>query len=137
MKKLVITSSLFEGEIVLTYTADGNLKAFENNATLTPLQQAWLIKEMPWRKEQLNIMLGKSKTMKVVETDVVPTFHEFYLAYNNKVGKKDAESTWNKLPAHKKVMAFAFIKKYLDRKKKEGTALPYPQTYLNAEPWND
>jgi hypothetical protein len=137
MKQLVITSTMFEGEILLTYSPEGVLKAFENNATLDKVQQDWLFKNMPWYKAWVQPLMAKSKTMKIIEVDVTPSFEAFYQAYGNKVGKKDAERTWQKMPNHKKVMAFVFVKKYLDRKKKEGTALPYPQTYLNAEPWND
>lgn len=66
-------------------------------------------------------------------TDV--SFDEFYKRYPKKVGRKtDTERAWNKLPEVDKLEAILYIEA-LVKLKSDGTAFPYPATYLNKKYW--
>ncbi|MCC2590339.1 hypothetical protein [Chryseobacterium sp. MFBS3-17] len=66
-------------------------------------------------------------------TDV--SFDAFYRKYPRKVGPKElTEKAWNKLPEADKLEAILFIDELVNLKS-DGTAYPYPATYLNKKYW--
>lgn len=63
-------------------------------------------------------------------------FEIFWNTYSYKVGKiPTAQKAWGKLSDGEKIEALLYISKLKDKKKIEGTALPYPSTYLNGKYW--
>ncbi|MBB5334499.1 hypothetical protein [Chryseobacterium koreense] len=63
------------------------------------------------------------------------TFENFYKQYPRKVGPKEVtEKAWNKLGNVDKMEAILFIPE-LVKLKSDGTAFPYPASYLNKKYW--
>lgn len=63
------------------------------------------------------------------------SFENFYRTYPRKVGPKEAtEKAWNKLGNVDKMEAILFIPE-LVKLKADGTAFPYPASYLNKKYW--
>lgn len=63
------------------------------------------------------------------------SFDSFYKQYPRKVGPKEVtEKAWNKLGNVDKMEAILFIPE-LVKLKSDGTAFPYPASYLNKKYW--
>ncbi|MBB5334720.1 hypothetical protein, partial [Chryseobacterium koreense] len=63
------------------------------------------------------------------------SFANFYKQYPRKVGPKEVtEKAWNKLGNVDKMEAILFIPE-LVKLKSDGTAFPYPASYLNKKYW--
>ncbi|PIF44904.1 hypothetical protein CLU96_1901 [Chryseobacterium sp. 52] len=66
-------------------------------------------------------------------TDI--SFEAFYKRYPKKVGRKaETEKAYNKLGDVDKMEAILFIEALI-KLKSDGTAFPYPATYLNKKHW--
>lgn len=66
-------------------------------------------------------------------TDI--SFDAFYKRYPKKVGRKaDTEKAWNKLNEADRMEAILYIPELI-KLKADGTAFPYPATYLNNKYW--
>ena len=65
----------------------------------------------------------------------VVSFDAFYEKYPKKVGRKeDTLKAWNKLKEVEKMEAILYIPELI-KLKSDGTAFPYPATYLNKKLW--
>lgn len=63
------------------------------------------------------------------------SFEAFYQQYPNKVGPKEkTKKDYGKLSDAEKMEAILFIPELI-KMKKDGTAYPYPATYLNQKYW--
>ena len=63
------------------------------------------------------------------------SFEAFYKRYPKKVGRKeDTQKAWNKLSEADQMEAILFVSELI-RLKNDGTAFPYPATYLNKKYW--
>lgn len=63
------------------------------------------------------------------------TFEAFYKAYPRSVGRKEQTlKMWNKLGKTDQLEAILYIEE-LKKLKSDGTAFPYPATYLNQKMW--
>ena len=63
------------------------------------------------------------------------SFENFYRQFPRKVGPKEVtEKAWNKLSNVDKMEAILFIPELI-KLKNDGTAYPYPATYLNKKYW--
>lgn len=104
-----------------------------------------------WKDEQINKILPKipvnlpmmisdikaqklNSTWKFSEIQDL-TFESFYKEYPSKVGPKEkTKKAYEKLSDAEKMEAILFIPE-LVKIKKDGTAYPYPATYLNQKYW--
>ena len=67
-------------------------------------------------------------------------FNDFYSQYPRKMGRKDAERSWNRLTPIQQAECLEAIPNYLKYWKVKETAkdfIPYPATFLNQERWTD
>ena len=67
-------------------------------------------------------------------------FNEFYALYPRKMGRKDAERSWNRLTPIQQAECLEAMPNYLKYWKIKETAkdfIPYPATFLNQERWTD
>ncbi len=63
------------------------------------------------------------------------SFEAFYKRYPKKVGRKElTEKAYNKLSEADKMEAILFVTELI-KLKNDGTAFPYPVTYLNQKHW--
>jgi hypothetical protein len=68
------------------------------------------------------------------------TFQDFYSLYPRKMGRKEAERSWNRLtPAQQAecLEAMPNYIKYWKIKQTQKDFIPYPATFLNQERWTD
>ena len=68
------------------------------------------------------------------------TFNDFYNLYPRKMGRKDAERSWNRLTPDQQSDCLDAMPNYLKYWKIKETAkdfIPYPATFLNQERWTD
>jgi hypothetical protein len=68
------------------------------------------------------------------------TFQDFYSLYPRKMGRKEAERSWNRLtPAQQAecLEAMPNYLKYWKIKQTQKDFIPYPATFLNQERWTD
>ena len=67
-------------------------------------------------------------------------FNDFYSLYPRKMGRKDAERSWNRLTHIQQTECLEAMPNYLKYWKIKETAkdfIPYPATFLNQERWTD
>ena len=79
---------------------------------------------------------------KVRQGKTTDGFDYFWENYPKKVGKKEAQKSWNKIPhleeSFKKICAALQAHKDSEQWLKDnGKFIPYPATWLNQERWND
>jgi len=68
------------------------------------------------------------------------SFIDFYNLYPRKMGRKDAERSWNRLTSDQQSDCLDAMPNYLKYWKIKETAkdfIPYPATFLNQERWTD
>ncbi len=70
------------------------------------------------------------------EVEYIPTFDDWYNAYNKKRGRKKAEAKWNKLSNADKIACMQATPAYVVSTP-DVTYRKDPLTYLNGECWND
>ncbi|QTV06037.1 hypothetical protein [Faecalibacter bovis] len=134
-KKFILTSDFFEGQIIYTFTINGNLKnidwdyeAVKDKNTLNFFYDN-IPKNVDYITKWVNTKTDKFFVQEI-PTDL--SFDRFWSDYDYKVGKKKmAENCWKKMTTEDKVKALLYISKLKDIKRKEGSDMPYPTTYLN------
>lgn len=139
MKRYMVTSNSFDGELVFKYDLNSLLIAFEIQATLTPSQRDWFFKNLPLNEQTLVVAWPKaSKTMRVQEVPEDLSFETFYNRYAYKVGdKKKCQKLWANLTDENKAKALHAIAKYHKFVESTGTAKVYPERFLSKEYYNN
>lgn len=134
MKKYVVTSTGFIGELIFKYDLNSDLIGFEIQATLSDDQRKWYFRNLPFREQQLTIDWPKqSKTIKVVEVPEDLSFDTFWKKYGFKIDKMDAEKVWQKMSDEERTMAMIGIQKYFKFLETSGTAKAYAVRYLRKK----
>lgn len=67
-------------------------------------------------------------------------FNDFYAIYPRKMGRKEAERSWNRLTLTQQEECLVAMPNYIKYWKVKETAkdfIPYPATFLNQERWTD
>jgi hypothetical protein len=133
MKKYVVTSSGFQGELMFKYDLNGDIIGFEIQAVLTKEQKDWYFKNLPKTESDLVVEWPrKSKTIKVVEVPEDLSFEAFWTRYGYKVGdKKKATKLWNEMKPESRALALSKIERYKKFAENANIALVYPERYLS------
>lgn len=66
----------------------------------------------------------------------VPSFDDWWNAYDKKCGRKKAEARWNRLPSFEKIACMKATPAYIQATPDKAYR-KHPLTYLNGECWND
>ena len=66
----------------------------------------------------------------------VPSFDDWWNAYDKKCGRKKAEARWDRLPSFEKIACMKATPAYV-RATPDKAYRKHPLTYLNGECWND
>ena len=137
MKKYVMASTKFVGEIIFGFNDDGDLIEFSNKAELTAEQRAYLCRVFPFTEKELGVIKsGVGTEVKLIAMKLDYSFDDFWNAFNYKVGNKPrAEKIWKLLTPGERARIIDFIPKYhryIMSKKIEST---YPETFLNQRRW--
>jgi len=111
---------------ILEFDGDWTAELVERMKAVFPSSTEKMILEMQNQKP-------KSPWIFAELTDI--SFEAFYKKYPKKVGRKeDTEKAFNKLNEADKMEAILFIDGLI-KLKSDGTAFPYPKTYLNGKYW--
>lgn len=111
------------------------LVSMKIDGELSEEQYEFVMQRIPLKLAHI-AMWKKFDKFNLTEEKKQITFEEFYDKYGNKVGKKQAQNTWNRMRKADRQLAYNYIYTYKS-KLKPGTELKYPATYLDQEPWND
>ena len=131
---------------ILTLDNDGEHDIIKISKQCSSEQRAWLLSQFAQDEDMDNalqkmaeLMRRKNPKIQIVEIQDEITFEQFWEAYNYKVGnKKRVMRRWQAMPLPERAKAIQHIRKYnfylahhpnIERK--------YPETYLNAEEWNN
>lgn len=132
MKKYQLTSPKFTGVICFEFAENGYLSGLTIDAELSNVQHAHLLQNTPLKIQQLGLLKERFKTATITEVPEDLSFNRFWQEYDYKKGKKvQTQNTWERLSKADKVKALTFIKTLKNQKRLDGTAMPYPNTYLN------
>ena len=134
-KFYVMTSTAFAGEVVFEYNDFNLMVSYDiNGATLSELQQVFILQNLPKELNDLKLLVAKTKTAKVEEMDV--TFEKFWEKYDDKTNssKKKTNVRWNNMRPSERLKAYHYIPKYFCSLP-QGTRKKFAETYLNAELW--
>lgn len=135
-RKYILTSELFEGEIYFEFNLKGFLKVVKIGEVkgMTKNVFEWLWSNLPTDVDKIEEYQKKASNFKITEVPTDLSFARFWKEYGNKVGKKTmTENAWKKLSREDKIKALLYIPKLQTKKKLDGTAMPYPSTYLNQK----
>ncbi|MEQ8685487.1 MAG: hypothetical protein RIE86_09345 [Imperialibacter sp.] len=134
MPKYLVTSTEFEGSMVLEFDAEGILRSFQNETIMRPDQVNWLATHFPLTKEKLDFIKSRSQTISVKTAVYDLTFENFWSLYNYKFGNKiRAAKLWKALSEADKIQALEAIAPYnyyLQTHPNQDRL--YPETYLSG-----
>lgn len=138
-KRFLLTSNAFEGEVEFEFNDIGLLLRCDmSNATLSELQQRWILREMPKELAEIRRVLGNSPTAKFVEINEELNFEMFWNMYNDKLrsSRKKAENKWGRMHRAEQQKAYNYTPVY-NRIVRSKTHKKHSETYLDAEKWNN
>jgi len=139
MKKYLLTSTAFTGEVEFTFNDLGMLGSFDaSRADLSAVQQLWILKQMPEQLSEVQRVLGDSKTATLTEVKEELTFDQFWNRYDEKLrsSRKKAQARWNRMNESEQLKAYRYITRY-EQSIPAGVMKKYAETYLNSELWNN
>ncbi|MGQ1929590.1 hypothetical protein [Ornithobacterium rhinotracheale] len=133
----VMTSPKFQGSVTYHYAENGYLKILKNEAQMdAELHGELLKKATPIHISQMLEMKKNIKHGKVEEMPADLSFERFWKTYGNFAGKKKrCEQLWNALNDTERTQCLNYISIYKSAKSRDGTALAYPETYINNRVW--
>lgn len=124
-------------KITFKYDLNGILRQLEFDGDWVPELVQKIINKIPVQVEAILADIAKQKPenawLFAELTDL--SFEAFYKRYPKKVGRKEqTEKMYNKLSEADKMEAILYISELI-KLKADGTAFPYPATYLNQKYW--
>ncbi len=124
--KITFKYNLKEVLAALEFDGDWNPEQVKKIIPIIPAETSKMLDEIKFQKKE-------SRWIFVEITDI--SFDAFYRRYPKKVGLKETtEKAWNKLPEPDRMEAILYISELI-KLKADGTAFPYPATYLNKKYW--
>lgn len=137
MRIFIAKSQKLGLKITFKYDLNGVLRILEFDGEWAPMQVGKIIAKIPVSVDQMQADIYNQKPDKAwlfaEITDI--SFAAFYKRYPKKVGRKEqTEKMFNKLSEADKMEAILFISELI-KLKSDGTAFPYPATYLNQKYW--
>lgn len=139
MRTFLLTSTAFIGEVEFIFNDSGLLDSFDKSkAELSEKQQLWILKQLPQQLNELQRVLGDSKTAALTEIKESITFEQFWNRYDEKIrsSKKKALQRWNRMCKSQQLKAYKFITRY-EQSIPSTVMKKYAETYLNSELWNN
>lgn len=138
-RKLLLTSSLYDGEIEFIFNEDGLLIGFDNRMELDRDAHINFLRILPKSSDALEELGVKYKDIAVKCVDITfVMFWEKWFQHREKdnSSKKRAEIKWNKMSKDARMKAYDYIYRYFYRLP-VGVMPKYAETYLNSELWNN
>lgn len=128
MKKYILTSPKFKGQVTFGYDHNGDI-VFYSNEIADEVVVKWMKRFLPVDEDALEWFKTKVQaTIREVPEDL--SFDRFWEIYDKKINRKRAEPLYDKLTDAEKMLAIVKIKAYFDycQIKKRGVA--DPEKYL-------
>jgi hypothetical protein len=115
MKKLILTSEAYEGEVLLMYDADNHLVVLDMMAAkLDAVQIDFMKKLAPVVYDKKTFQASfRSDSLKVVESAFQITFEMFWDRYAKKINKDRCDRLWKRLTEAEKAKAWLGLNRYL------------------------
>lgn len=125
-------------KVVFKYDLKGVLRVLEFEGDWNSVQVKKIMQRIPADLETILADL-QNQTMEkgswIFQEITKVSFEEFYKKYPRSVGRKeDTLKAWNKLKGTDPLEAILYIDDLI-KLKNDGTAFPYPATYLNKKLW--
>lgn len=137
MKTYAATSSNFVGEVYYTFDSDGLLICMEFKGIAEKEVHRTLCQKVPVDEQMMLYWKQNSPKMRISLLPPDLTFETFWLRYNYKHGKKEAERAWERTSNANKLIAITNITPYDKYIARKNIAKAYPATYLNKERYLD
>lgn len=141
MKKIIITSLGYEGEVILIYDTESQLQHLDfSAAVVTVAQIEYFKKHVPSQYEGLEALRVAYRSNTAVFTEVkhTITFEMFYDKYKLKRNPGRAKTAWKNLSEAEKIRAYSGIDVYhRDLAANPWKTKAHPHTYLVTKKWND
>lgn len=140
MKKYVLTSEMFDGNVTFAFNTEGWLIYFNNESDFNDAQQAWLFsKDKDVFPAHISGIEKLAKVIKGKLQEVPPdiSFGAFWNAYANKKNRKRSEGLWSKMSEPQRLKCILSVQPYLNylgRVKWRNQA--DPDTYLRNEQYD-
>ena len=132
--RYLITGSRSSARVILGYDAEGLLCEVQVEEMPTDQAREWPFRHAPLRVADVKAVFASAH----LKFEVLnATFQDFWLRYNYKAGKKDAERAWGRMSEANRQRAFSYIRQYQADCHRNNKHLMYPASYLRAERWND
>ncbi|TAN18809.1 MAG: hypothetical protein EPN37_04415 [Chitinophagaceae bacterium] len=122
MKKFILTSSKFEGQVTFGYNEKDILIFLHNEAQMNNTQHNWLIHHLPACSEEIQ-KLNKILQGKLEELPEDLSLDRFWQLYNKKINRKRCEPLWKKMKEAEKMQCLRSI--------------PHYEQYLNRINWRE
>ena len=122
---------------IFKYDLNGVLRALEFDGDWTQEQVQYITRKVPLNTQTILVDVANQKPdSKWIFNEVTDiSFDAFYKRYPRKVGpKEETKLKWNKLSDADKMDAILYISELI-KLKGDGTAFPYPKTYLHQKYW--
>ena len=128
MKKYILTSPKFKGQVTYGYNDDGDI-IFYNNEIADPVVVKWMKRFMPIDSAELERFRAKvHATITEVPEDL--TFDRFWNQYDKKINRKRAEPLFEKLNDAEKMQTIMRIKAYQEYCQCKHRGIADPEKYL-------
>ncbi|MGP2571486.1 hypothetical protein ACT4R9_09625 [Ornithobacterium rhinotracheale] len=132
----VMTSPKFQGSIIFKYGLNGLLKELKVEANFPREWHLHLLRNVAISINAIPKMKSSFETIKLEEMPADLSFEKFWKTYGNFAGKKKrCEQLWNALNDTERTQCLNYISIYKIAKSRDGTALAYPETYINNRVW--
>ena len=128
MKKFILTSPKFAGQVTFGYDRNGDL-VFYNNEIPDEVVVKWMKRYLPVDSHELEAFKSKVQAT-IVEVPEDLSFERFWNAYAIKHNRKRAEPLYEKLSEANKLAAIITIKAYQDACAAKRRGIADPEKYL-------
>lgn len=135
-KTYIVTSSEFTGSLTYTYNLKGYLTDFNININNTTVGVAqFFYQNLPFEVNLIEQIKKMRPSIKVEEVPADLSFDRFWEEYGKHGTKSMAKKKYEKLKPIEQLAALLHLPRERDKKKIDGTAMPYAETYINQKRW--
>jgi hypothetical protein len=138
--KYLMQFTKHKASCVLEYNEEGSLVQCDfQPGTFDEQEYKLFFNNFPTKESKIAVWKKQNfKTLKIEKFKEDINFDSFYDKYNHKLSKRSrSENIWKVMDNNEKAKAIAFISTYEKYLAQTGVAKKNPETYLNAEMWNN
>lgn len=142
MKKIVLKSELFDGEINLLYNEENELLFVDlRDAVMDLKQKDFLVRKVPisyTNEKEMWASLGGKDSLSVKELPFTVTFDAWFMLYNVKRNKQRCIKLWDKMSQTDRALAYLNHRQYNRHLQLNSWKTKMePDTYLRTRAWEN